>query len=113
MRNPTRRQQALAKKLAQYLDFVRGSVTSVCSTCNRAHCICRKKSASRKAYRLTYKDRQQKTRTVYVRDAQLPTVRKMIANYAQVRNIIEQLVAANIEEFKRRKPAASSPLTCG
>jgi hypothetical protein len=50
---------------------------------------------------------------VYVRDAQLPTVRKMIANYAQVRNIIEQLVAANIEEFKRRKPAASSPLTCG
>lgn len=100
MRNPTRKRQVLAEKLAQYPDFVRGSVTSVCSTCNRVRCICRKKSSSRMAYRLTYKDRQQKTRTVYVRQEQLPKVRKMIANYAQVRKIIEQLVEANIELFK-------------
>jgi hypothetical protein len=100
MRNPTRRRRALTEKLAQHADFVRGSVTSVCSTCNRARCICRKKSSSRKAYRLTYKDRQQKTRTVYVRQEQLAKVRKMIANYAQVRRIIEQLVEANIELFK-------------
>ena len=100
MRNPTRKRQALAEKLAQYPDFVRGSVTSVCSTCNRARCICRKKSPFRKAYRLTYKDRQQKTRTVYVRQGQLPKVRQLIANYAEVRNIIEQLVEANIEVFK-------------
>jgi hypothetical protein len=37
---------------------------------------------------------------VYVRQEQLPKVRKMIANYAQVRKIIEQLVEANIEVFK-------------
>ena len=59
-----------------------------------------KKSSSRKAYRLTYKDRQQKTRTVYVRQAQLPKVRKMIANYAHTRSIIEQLVEVNIELFR-------------
>jgi len=100
MTNPIRKRKALAEKLAKYPDFVRGSVTSVCSTCNRACCICRKKSSSRKAYRLTYKDRQQTTRTVYVREEQLPKVRKMIANYAQVRKIIEQLVEANIEVFK-------------
>lgn len=100
MRDPTRKRQALAEKLAQYPDFVRGSVSSVCSTCNRARCICRKKSPSRKAYRLTYKNRQQTTRTVYVRQEQLPKIRKMIANYAQVRKIIEQLVEANIEVFK-------------
>ena len=100
MRNPTRKQQTLAEKLAQYPDFVRGSITSVCSTCNRARCICRKKSSSRKAYRLTYKDREQKTRTVYVRQEQLPKVRRLIANYAQVRNIIEELVETNIELFK-------------
>ncbi|MDA1055408.1 MAG: hypothetical protein O3C40_33835 [Planctomycetota bacterium] len=56
--------------------------------------------SSSKAYRLTYKDRQQKTRTVYVRQEQLPKIRKMIANYAQVRKIIEQLVEANLEVFK-------------
>ncbi len=99
MKNPIRKRNALAGKLAEYPDFVRGSITSVCSTCNRVRCICRKKS-SRKAYRLTYKDRRQKTRTVYVRREQLPKVRKMIANYAGVRKIIEQLVEANIELFK-------------
>ena len=100
MRNPTRKRQALTEKLAQYSECFRGSVTSVCSTCNRANCICRKKSSSLMAYRLTYKDRHQKTRTVYVRREQLPKVRKMIANYARIRSIIEQLVEVNIELFK-------------
>lgn len=99
MRNPNRKRKALFEKLAQYPNFVRGSITSVCSTCNRAGCICRKNS-SRRAYRLTYKNRQQKTQTVYVRREQLPKIRKMIANYAHVRKIIEQLVEANIEVFK-------------
>jgi hypothetical protein len=100
MKNPIRKREALAEKLAAYTEFVRGSVTSVCSTCNRAQCICRKKSSPRKAYRLTYKDRWQKTRTVYVRQAHLPRIRRMIANYAQLRKLIELLVEANIDVFK-------------
>lgn len=100
MGNAAKKRQALAEKLAQYPDFVRGSVTSVCSTCNRARCICPKKSSSRRAYRLTYKDRQQKTRTVYVRRKYLSRIRKMIGNYAHVRKLIEQLVETNIEVFK-------------
>ena len=99
MRNPIRKRKALVDKLAQYPDFVRGSITSVCSTCNRARCICPKKS-SRRAYRLTYKDRQQKTQSVYVSRGRLPKMREMIANYAHLREIIEQLVEANIEVFK-------------
>ena len=100
MSKPTRKREALLKQLAKHADCVRGSITSVCSTCNRARCLCRKKSPSRKAYRLTYKDGQQKTRTVYVRQQQLLKVRTLIANYAEMRKIIEQLVAANIEVFK-------------
>ena len=52
------------------------------------------------AYRLTYKDSQQKTRSVYVKKDQLPRMRKMIANYARLRKLIEQLVEVNIEAFK-------------
>jgi hypothetical protein len=37
---------------------------------------------------------------VYVRQEQLPKIRKMIANYARVRITIEQLVEVNIEVFK-------------
>ena len=52
------------------------------------------------AYRLTYKDSQQKTRSVYVKKDQLPRMRKMIANYARLWKLIEKLVEVNIEAFK-------------
>ena len=99
--NPAKKRKDLLKKLAQFPEFVRGSITSVCSTCNRARCICSKKS-SRMAYRLTYKDSQQKTRSVYVKKDQLPRMRKMIANYARLRKLIEQLVEVNIEAYKEK-----------
>ena len=100
MNNSSRKRNALLKKLNQYSEFVRGSINSVCATCNRASCICKKKS-SKMAYRLTYKDSQQKTRIVYVSRSKLPKMRKMIANYVKVRKIIEQLVELNIVEFKK------------
>ncbi|MDP7253511.1 MAG: hypothetical protein QGF00_28190 [Planctomycetota bacterium] len=94
-----KKRNALLKKLYQHSEYFRGSINSVCATCNRARCICQKES-SRRAYRLTYKDSQQKTRIVYVPRSQLPRVRKMIANYRRVREIIEQIVETNIEVFK-------------
>jgi hypothetical protein len=97
--NLVKKRNDLLKKLAQFSAFVRGSITSVCSTCNRARCICSKKS-SLMAYRLTYKDSQQKTRSVYIKRDQLPRMRKMIANYVRLRKLIEQLVEVNIEAFK-------------
>ncbi len=99
MKGLARKRNVLLKKLDQHSEFVRGSITSVCATCNRARCICRKTSP-RRAYRLTYKDGQQKTRIVYVPREQLPRIREMIANYARVRKIIEQLVETNIKMFK-------------
>jgi hypothetical protein len=98
--NPVKKRNDLLNKLAQFPEFVRGSITSVCSTCNRARCICSKKS-SMMAYRLTYKDSQQKTRSVYVKKDQLPRMQKMIVNYARLRVLIEKLVEANIEVFKK------------
>jgi hypothetical protein len=99
MRDLARQRNGLLEKLHQYSEFVRGSINSVCATCHRARCICPKKS-SRKAYRLTYKDGQQKTRIVYVPRDHLPRIRTMIANYARVRKVIEELVEMNIEVFK-------------
>ncbi len=99
MKDLTGKRKALLKKLEQHAEFVRGSITSVCATCNRANCICQKTS-SRRAYRLTYKDNRQKTRIVYVPREYLPRMRKMIANYARTRNIIEKLVETNIMIFK-------------
>ena len=95
-----RKRNALLKKFEQYSDFARGSINSVCSTCNRAGCICANKTPAR-AYRLTYKDSQQKTRTVYVPRNRLPKIRRLIANYTKARDVIEQLIETNIELFKK------------
>ena len=100
MKDLIRKRNALLRRFEQYSEFARGSITSVCSTCNRARCICEKKTPTR-AYRLTYKNSQQKTRTVYIPRDSLPKIRKLIANYAKSREIVEQLVETNIEMFKK------------
>ena len=94
-----KKRETLLRRIAGCSEFLRGSITSVCSTCNRATCICTGKPAGR-AYRLTYKDTNQKTRTVYIPRAQLPVVRRMLANYAKMRTLTEDLLEINIAIFK-------------
>lgn len=101
MKTPINKRDTLLRKFEQYSYFARGSLNSVCVTCNRAICICEKKT-TRRAYRLTYKDNQQKTRIVYVPRSRLAEIRKMIANYSKIRKIMEQLIEANIEIFKKQ-----------
>lgn len=94
-----RKRETLLRKIVNCSEFMRGSITSVCSTCNRATCICAGKPPGR-AYRLTYKDAGQKTRTVYISRAQLPKARRMLANYSKVRKLNEELFEINIAIFK-------------
>lgn len=101
--NNMRRREELLRKFEKYSEFVRGTVNSVCAKCNRAGCICDKKT-TRKAYRLTYKDIHQKTRIVYVPKNKLPQIRKMIANYSRSRKIIDQLIEINLAIFKEKEP---------
>ncbi len=96
-----RKRKSLLEKMEKCSDFLRGSITCVCSTCNRATCIC-KAPSFRKAYRLTYKDSQGRSRTLYVSQKQLPEVRRMIVNYSRMRKLTEQLLETNITIFKQR-----------
>jgi len=100
MKNLTRKRAALLEKLETHSEFLRGSITDVCATCSRANCICKRKS-SRRSHRLTYKDAQQKTKTVFIPRGKLGKVRKMISNYQRIRKITEQLMEINVEIFKR------------
>ena len=101
MRDLIRKREKLLERLEHCTDFVRGSINSVCAKCSRAGCICEKQT-SRRAFRLTYKDSQQRTRIVYVPRARLPEIKRKIANYSKLRKIIEELVETNIEMFKRK-----------
>lgn len=95
------KKETLLQRIAYNSNFLRGSITSVCSTCNRANCICTGRPKG-KAYRLTYKDKQQKTRTVYISRAQLSEARRMIKNYSKVRDLLDKLFETNIEILKKK-----------
>ncbi len=101
MKSLLKKKETLLRRIANCSEFLRGSITSVCSTCNRATCICTSNPTGR-AYRLTYKDKQQKTRTVYISQVQLPEARKMIDNYTKMRKAIYELFETNVAIFKRR-----------
>lgn len=94
-----KKRETLLRRIADCSEFLRGSITSVCSTCNRAGCICTGKPTGR-AYRLTYKDAAQKTRTVYLSRSQLPKARSLLANYSKIRKLNEELLEINIAIFK-------------
>ena len=100
MKNLIQKRSKLLQKLNEQGNCLRGSITHVCSTCNRANCICVEKS-SRRAYRLTYKDSNQKTKTLYIPHGRLSEARKMVANYKQMRKTTEQLIEVNAEIFKQ------------
>jgi len=96
-----KKRKSQLERLEKYSEFLRGSITSVCSTCNRAKCIC-KTPSTKKAYRLTYKDSQKRSRTLYVSGEEVSEVRRRIANYAKIRKLMEQLLETNIAIFKER-----------
>ena len=95
-----RKRESLLGKMEECSDFLRGSITCVCSTCNRAACTCKSPSA-RKAYRLTYKDSQGRSRTLYVARGQLRGVRRKVTNYGKMRKLTERLLETNIAIFKQ------------
>ena len=95
------KKESLLQRIDDYSEFLRGSITSVCSTCNRASCICTGRPTGR-AYRLTYKDKQQKTLTVYISRSQLPEARRMLSNYRKIRELMDKLFETNIAILKKK-----------
>lgn len=86
-------------KISTYSDFVKGSINSVCSKCKRANCLCETKTA-KKDYRLTYKDKGQKTKIIYIPKDRLTETKRMLRNNAKIKATIEQLIEVNLKLLK-------------
>lgn len=100
MKNLIKQREKLLRRLVEAGNFIKGSITAVCGTCGRAHCVCARQSTA-KAYRLTYKDREQKTQIVYVPRRRLAEMKRQVASYGRMRALIQQIVQANIAIFKK------------
>ena len=95
-----KRRQGLLTRLLAAGNFIKGSITCVCGACGRSHCICTNTSKT-KACRLTYKDGRQKTQIVYIPRNRLSEMKRMIANYARARALVQQIIVTNIALFKK------------
>ncbi len=100
MKKLLQKRELLMHQIEGCSGFLRGSITSVCSTCNRAKCICSEKSKG-KAYRLTYKDANQKSHTVYIPQKHLSKAQEMVENYSKIRKLIDELQNINVAIFKQ------------
>lgn len=101
MNNLEKKRDELVKQLTGCANMLKGSLSSVCISCNRGNCICKTPSGA-KAFRLTYKDADQKTKTIYVPKEKLKTAKNMVLNFQRCREIIDQLIAVNILIFKEK-----------
>jgi hypothetical protein len=96
------KQKKLLDEFLELKDMIRGSISSVCSGCNRANCICDNKEKSR-AYRMTYKGKDQSSKIVYIPKSRLKETKKLISNYKKNKEIIDQLIDVNVEIFKKKE----------
>jgi hypothetical protein len=99
MNRLSQKQNRLMRQLMECKDMVKGSLNAVCATCKRANCMC-EASAGNLVFRLTYKDREQQTKIVYVPRGRVSEVRKLIKKFARFRELTDQLIETNIEIFK-------------
>jgi hypothetical protein len=100
MQNLIKQREKLLRRLVDAGHFIKGSITAVCGTCGRAHCVCARTSKA-KAYRLTYKDGDQKTQIVYIPRRRLAEMKRQVASYGLARALIEQIIQTNIALFKQ------------
>ena len=99
MQDLIKRRENLVNQLVEAGGFIKGSISAVCGSCARAHCVCARKPKA-KSYRLTYKDRMQKTQIVYIPRKRLSEMRRAIANYARLRKLVVRITQLNIAIFK-------------
>ena len=74
--------------LLSQTSFLKGSINGVCAGCKRANCVCEKKSKD-KVYRLTYKDRNQKTKIIYISRDRLGEAKEMINQHKKIKETLK------------------------
>jgi len=103
-----RRTAARLKRLGQVGPFVAASLVCVPHRCGNPRCRCAS-GDKHPSWRLTYKDKEQKTVTVYVPVAMLEEVRRWMKNYRLFKKLAAEISDAQLARVrlyvkeKRRK----------
>ena len=94
-----RRTAALLKRLGQVGPFLGASLVCVKHRCGNPRCRCAS-GEKHPSWRLTYKDPQQKTVTVYVPVDLLKDVRQWVKNYRTFKSLASEISASQIARVR-------------
>jgi len=103
-----RRTKSLLRRLGLVGPFVAATLACVKHRCGNRRCRCAS-GQKHPSWRLTYKDKEQKTVTVYVRVGLLEEVRQWVKNYRAFKDIASEISDAQLQRVrlyvreKRRK----------
>jgi len=100
-----RRTAALLKRLGEVGPFLAASLVCVSHRCGNPGCRCAR-GEGHPSWRLTYKDANQKTVTVYVPVGLLEEVRQWVSNYRAFKTLaceISEAQLARVRLFAREK----------
>ena len=98
-----RRRTALCKRLAGVGPILRGSLIERYKRCGRAGCHCAEGPGHGPKYYLSVSYPKQRPQMDYVPGDYLEPVRQRLENYRELRELIEQICAINLELLRRRE----------
>ena len=109
-----RRTRTLLARLARVGPFVAATLACVHHKCGNPRCHCAQ-GEGHPSWRLTYKDKDQKTVSVYVPVGMLPEVREWIENHRAFKKLASEISDAQLARVrlyvreKRRSRQSRSP----
>jgi len=97
------RRKGIFKTIARMQDILPGNLAAGYLPCNKGNCKCTRGELHGPKWMLTWKE-EGKTKTLYIRQAEVAEVSKGTENYGKAKGLLRQAAQINLELFKMRRP---------
>lgn len=97
-----RKKATLLQRLQQMDDVMPGSLVAARLPCNKGNCKCTRGELHGPTWRLTWNE-SGKSRILYIRQAELASVKKGTERYRNAKSILKQIAFLNLELLKAKR----------
>lgn len=87
------------KELKKCKSMIKGSINERYAICGKPNCKCTR-GEKHLSYQLSYKQKGNKTKTMYLKKTKLNKARKMIDNYQKAKVIFDEIIELNTQLLK-------------
>lgn len=90
------------KEIRKRKNMIKGSINMVYTKCGNPNCKCAR-GFKHQEYRLTYKDGNNITKTVYLSKRKINKIKKRIDNYKMAKKLFNDIIGLNLKLIKIEK----------